>query len=114
MQLRQLEKLERAAGGLLAEVGDGPPGDTAVKEHASEGFVAGLAAVARPAADVQAPAEAEADLRAVGTRSWLKGAVCGLDDRRLELRVPWKMKIVSTIPQPQTRTPEQPARTAMW
>jgi hypothetical protein len=55
----QCEAVQRAARGGLAEVRDRLPSQTAVKKETAEGLVAGLAAIAGPAPDVQAPAVLE-------------------------------------------------------
>ena len=71
--------VERAARRLLSEVCDRPAADTAVEVPACVGLVAGLGAVARPAADVQAPAEDEFSLRTMRARGRLEEAVRLLD-----------------------------------
>ena len=83
----QGDAVQRAAGRFLAEVRDHPAADAAVKEHARVGLVARLRAVTGPAADVQAPAVVEANMRAVRAQGRLEEAVLPVDHGLLELSV---------------------------
>jgi hypothetical protein len=84
------EAVEQAACWLLAKVCYRPTADAAVKVHTGVSLVTSLGAVARPAADVQAPAENKLRLWAVLARCLLEGAVLGLDNGGVELSVTWK------------------------
>jgi hypothetical protein len=66
---------------------DRPPSQAAVEEEAAEGLVTCLATVARPTADVQAPAVLEDGLRAVRVRSRLERPIRADYDGGYSLRV---------------------------
>ena len=104
----QRDAVERAAGRGLAEVSDRPAGEAPVEEEAAQRLVAGLAAGAGVAPDVQTPAEHEDGLRAVRARSGLIRPV-GADHGG---RLPLWVALVDVPDTSDTPAPDQIARTA--
>jgi hypothetical protein len=102
----QRNAVEGAAGRGLTEVRYRPASEAAIKEHATEGLVARLAAVAGPATDVETPAVLENGLRAVRARSWLLGAVGADHGGGHEIRV----TVVDTAHTHDTPAPHELAR----